>query len=498
MWGIFLLVIIGLLVLGVYQIKIYLSQKQKYWQKRGVFSPEVTPIIGHFLDVFLCRQNIVECIKQYYDKIDKPYFGLYVFDEPFFVVKDAVLAKHILVKDFNHFRDRNVASPDHNLLIQNFMFNQKNPTWKRDRSNLTPIFSPTKLKEMFPIIKTCGLNFMDYLKRYEGILDAKEAASRFSTDVISQCAFGIDSHNYEKDISTFQKYGNKCFDLSFRNSFCQTIYVLKPQWVNKLKLEFLPTDASNYLCNIVLNTMKIRKDTERRNDVIDALKDMKENNQFDDRDSDIVISGIVFQFFLAGYESTSTTIAFLLYNLAKNICIQEKLRNEIRCSLKKHGSLTYDAIMDIPYLDMCVDESLRMYPVLPFYERKCNEDYHVPNSEVIIEKGKAVLISSYAFHMDEKYFPNPNIFDPERFRHKIDHTNGIFYMPFGEGPRKCLGGRLGKLTTKIAVLLTVINFEITPCDRTPEHIEFEPKSLVLQSKVGVPLMFKRINIEESL
>ncbi|XP_072395743.1 cytochrome P450 6k1-like isoform X2 [Diabrotica undecimpunctata] len=428
MWGIFLLVIIGLLVLGVYQIKIYLSQKQKYWQKRGVFSPEVTPIIGHFLDVFLCRQNIVECIKQYYDKIDKPYFGLYVFDEPFFVVKDAVLAKHILVKDFNHFRDRNVASPDHNLLIQNFMFNQKNPTWKRDRSNLTPIFSPTKLKEMFPIIKTCGLNFMDYLKRYEGILDAKEAASRFSTDVISQCAFGIDSHNYEKDISTFQKYGNKCFDLSFRNSFCQTIYVLKPQWVNKLKLEFLPTDASNYLCNIVLNTMKIRKDTERRNDVIDALKDMKENNQFDDRDS----------------------------------------------------------------------ESLRMYPVLPFYERKCNEDYHVPNSEVIIEKGKAVLISSYAFHMDEKYFPNPNIFDPERFRHKIDHTNGIFYMPFGEGPRKCLGGRLGKLTTKIAVLLTVINFEITPCDRTPEHIEFEPKSLVLQSKVGVPLMFKRINIEESL
>ncbi|XP_072375654.1 probable cytochrome P450 6d5, partial [Diabrotica undecimpunctata] len=153
----------------------------------------------------------------------------------------------------------------------------------------------------------------------------------------------------------------------------------------------------------------------------------------------IVISGIVFQFFLAGYESTSTTIAFLLYNLAKNTCIQEKLRNEIRCLLKKHGSLTYDAIMDIPYLDMCVDESLRMYPVLPFYERKCNEDYHVPNSEVIIEKGKAVLISSYAFHMDEKYFPNPNIFDPERFRHKIDHTNGIFYMPFGEGPRKCLG-----------------------------------------------------------
>lgn len=97
-------------------------------------------------------------------------------------------------------------------------------------------------------------------------------------------------------------------------------------------------------------------------------------------------------------------------------------------------------INGLQYLDMVVSETLRMYPILPILDRKTMNDYKIPGTNLIIEKGIPVFIPLLGLHYDQKYFPKPQLFDPDRFseENRNSRTNYV-YMPFGEGPRNCIG-----------------------------------------------------------
>ncbi|KAI2474170.1 hypothetical protein C4B38_000245 [Diabrotica virgifera virgifera] len=480
-----------ILLVGIYFLFRYTSKKHKYFEKIGVYTPKIQPIFGHFLDIVLLRTTLAEWLKYYYDRVDKPFFGLYVFDDPYFVIKDADIVKTILVKDFNSFVDRNIAAPDFTPLTKNMMFLQKSPAWKNDRAKMTVVFSSGKLKGMFPLIKKSVRDMTNFLQKNRKVMEAKELAAKFSTDVISQCAFGIDSHCFDERPSLFRSYGRQCFEFSLRNAFAQTIYFFKPSWVERMKLEFMPKDAMTYFAEAFTKTMKSRTNNSTFNDLIDILNDLKEKKELSQED-DVVLSAISIQFFLAGYETTSSAISFTLYELAKHPHIQEKLREEIKSVLKKYGDITYEAIQEMSFLEMCLLETLRMYPVLPFLERKCNSDYTIPNTNVVIENGTCVLFPIYGLQTDESIFPNPLTYTPERFNDNYYNLRGSYFLPFGEGPRGCIGERFGKISAKMAIITALLNSNVTLCKQSPNPVRFEPKSFLLQSTVGLPLMFNPI------
>lgn len=85
-----------------------------------------------------------------------------------------------------------------------------------------------------------------------------------------------------------------------------------------------------------------------------------------------------------------------------------------------------------------------MYPVLPFLDRMCNENYKVPGTDVVIEKGTPIYIPMFGLHYDPKIFPNPKIYNPERFAENTVNTEGLSYIPFGDGPRNCIGEKITK------------------------------------------------------
>lgn len=85
-------------------------------------------------------------------------------------------------------------------------------------------------------------------------------------------------------------------------------------------------------------------------------------------------------------------------------------------------------------------ETLRIYPAIPSLNRQCTKDYHIPDTDVVIEKGTKVLISILGLHHDPEYFPEPEKFDPDRFSDENKHNIRPFtYLPFGDGPRNCIG-----------------------------------------------------------
>lgn len=195
-----------------------------------------------------------------------------------------------------------------------------------------------------------------------------------------------------------------------------------------------------------------------------------------------------FVFFIAAFETSSSTMALCLYELSKNQELQRNVQNEIDKVTKTCGTKTinYELMNELKYLESCIDETLRKYPPAPFLIRECTRTYQIPNTDLIIEKGTSLIISSFGLHRDPLIFDEPLEFKPERFLNSSTgdgKATGLFYLPFGDGPRICIGMRMGKLTTKLGLfqLLSKFNFEFV-IEAPKEELTFSPKQFVLTLK----------------
>ncbi|CAH1104820.1 unnamed protein product [Psylliodes chrysocephalus] len=472
----------------------YATRKFNYWKKRNVYYQKPVPFFGNFKEVITLKKPIGIWLREAYNAAkDTPYFGMFVFDEPYLVLKSPQLIKNVMIKDFNNFSDRTVASPEHDNVAKNFLFFMRNPEWKTNRVQLTPVFTSGKLKVMFPTVVLVCDRLQKYLADNLGVLEAKEVAAKFSTDVIAKTFFGINAHSFDDENAMFRVLGRKIFDFRLRNGLVNTAYFSMQNLVKLFRINFVEKWVLDYFTDSFSKAFVARENSKiRKNDFIDILIEIKKkdggNGAFDmDK-----IKSAGMQFFFAGFETTSSTISYTLHELCLNKTIQNKVRQEILANMKENDGLTYEGVMGMKYLDMCVKETLRKYPVLPFLDRKCLNEYKLPGTDLVLEKGTSIYIPLFGLHYDEKYFPEPDKYDPERFANPKCNSEGLVYMPFGEGPRICIGERLGLITSKLGIISVLTKFEVERCAQTPDPVIFEAKSLVLQSTVGLPMVFKYI------
>lgn len=136
-------------------------------------------------------------------------------------------------------------------------------------------------------------------------------------------------------------------------------------------------------------------------------------------------------------------------------------------------------------------ETLRKYPIVPILNRECNKDYRIPGTQTIIEKGTAVIIPLLGLQRDPKFYPEPNAFRPERFfKENAKSFTEQPYIPFGEGPRNCIGLRLGKLQVKVGLMLMLQkNSFFLQSDAKPE-LDISPKIFVMGATTGIHLKIK--------
>lgn len=182
-------------------------------------------------------------------------------------------------------------------------------------------------------------------------------------------------------------------------------------------------------------------------------------------------------------------MSFCLFELARKPEVQKKIQQELDRVFKSSGAeeTTYEMLGDLKYLEACIDETLRKYPIVPFHLRKAVNDYKVADSDLTIPKGTSIFIPVLGFHRDPEIYEDPMDFKPERFldsSHGNGISEGIFYTPFGDGPRNCIGMRMGKLTTKIglAIILLKYNLELSDKEMINKELEFHPNQVVLTPK----------------
>lgn len=173
------------------------------------------------------------------------------------------------------------------------------------------------------------------------------------------------------------------------------------------------------------------------------------------------------------------------YELALNPFIQDRLIAEIDEVSKNlpNNEITYDDLKQMKYLNMIVLEVLRIHSPAVLIDRLCSKRFNLTdgnNLNVFIEKDDHIWIPIYCFHHNPKYFPEPEVFDPERFseenRKKIDQAH---YVPFGMGPRSCIGGRFALMEVKLIMyyILRQFSFHKTSKTEVPMKIKSSPFGL---------------------
>ncbi|XP_018321417.1 probable cytochrome P450 6a14 [Agrilus planipennis] len=504
-------VVVSVVIVLTTLIILNLKWSFRFWKNRNVYTPEPIVPFGNVKSVIFGKENIGAVTTKIYNIVKAKglrYGGFYFFNRPMFVPVDRTLIRHILITDFQHFTDHSGPIDDKREPLAAHLFSLTGAKWKALRTKLTPLFTSGKLKMMFQTLVDCTNDFpcaLDSAIKRKEPFDIKDTFARYTTDVIGSVAFGIDCNCLKNPNTEFRVYGRKVFEVGWTESVINAINLICPELMAIFRLKVTKVDVENFFMNMVKETVDHRdKNHYERNDFIQLLmnlrnKEIKVESSLDENGTEnhiayyqngLTIEEIAaqsFVFFLAGFETSSTTLNFLMYEIVLHLEIQEKLREEVVTVLKAHdGKITYEAIQEMTYMDKCINETLRKYPPLPVTPRRCTKDYKVPDSDLVIEKGRSVLIPIYGIQHDPEYYPDPEKFDPERFSEENKNKRPpVTFIPFGEGPRICIGLRMGLLQAKVGLTALLRDYKFTLNNKTKVPLQFAGRQFISTADGGV-------------
>uniref|UniRef100_A0A8D2KV48 unspecific monooxygenase n=1 Tax=Varanus komodoensis TaxID=61221 RepID=A0A8D2KV48_VARKO len=437
----------------------------RLFRNLGIPGPTPLPFLGNLWEY---RNGIITFDRKCFDKYGKVW-GIYNGRQPLLAVLDPTIIKTVLVKEcYTVFTNRQKLFTKG--ILKSILSRAMDEQWRRIRTLLSPVFTSGKLKEMFPIIKHYGETLMKNVQKKVEMgepVDVKGIFGPYSMDVITSTSFGVNTDSMNNPNDPFFK--------TFRN-----LIQAKP---------FTP----RIIYPIISLSYEKSLHTIRRTKTASAVRAAELGLLFSHlglptglTDEEIVAQAFVFVF--AGYETTSNVLGSMAYVLATHLEVQQKLQDEIDSALPSQTPPTYDAVMQLEYLGMVLSETLRMYPVLPRLTRDCKRSVQV--NGVTIPKGTLVTIPVYILHLNPEYWPEPKEFRPERFsKENRENRDPYIYLPFGAGPRNCIGMRFALVTIKVAITLLLQRFSFRVCKETQIPLRMGPLLLLTPEK---PIMVKLV------
>ncbi|KAJ6218346.1 hypothetical protein RDWZM_009503 [Blomia tropicalis] len=437
------------------------------------------------------------------------------------------LAQVVLSKEFTNFTNRR-AFETNDPFFQNAISIVKDETWKRLRAVMTPTFSTGKLRRMKPLvddtIRTLNKNMANAIKSSSDV-NMKQIYGAFTMDTIIQVAFGTKVDSLVEPNNPVITYAKKLFsvDISFKNIIKFTMILMAPKLANFLKIRINPevTDFFyKFSMDIINQKRKNMKNGNigKANNFIELLLEAEVENEeeaaklklteesnvdefgFKKSTKYITNDELVAQcslFFLAGYDTTATTLTMASYLLATNPDKQEKLYKEALSVLGKlseeagpDGSkdpvdlITLESLSRFEYLAAVVNETLRLYSPATFVEREVSKDMTIQKEDgsckIHLKKNDIIQFPVYSMHRDPEQFSDPESFKPERFLGE-PNFHKYAYIPFGSGPRNCIARSLALLEAKMALLHTIRQYKLSVSSKTKI-----PPDFYFQSQIIVP------------
>eukprot|EP00106_Octopus_bimaculoides_P002302 XP_014769744.1 PREDICTED: cytochrome P450 3A43-like [Octopus bimaculoides] len=462
-------------VLGVLLLTtVYLFGRRRYslFKELGIPGPEPVCYLGNMIE--LKKRGFCDAPK-YWREVYGDTYGVFLGANPNLVVSDPEIIQEVLVKRFSNFTNRTPFVGD--KIIKQAITEARDDHWKYLRTVLAPSYTSHQMRGMNTMIHTCADNLVENIETFaesKEICDIKTLFSAYTIDVIAATGFGIMVDSQKNPNDAMVKNLKQILKISF---FTPVIFLSRYK-----------QQAHNNLLDLMIKAQlkgheKLEPEEEKELH-LENITDWRTKRGITD-DEILAQCDLIL---LAAYETTASTLTFFVYLMSIHPESQQKVYEEIEDVLGEDLP-NYDNVQKLHYLDMCLNETLRLYPVATALDRQCKNTCTI--NGVKIPEGITVKIGVYALHYNPKYWPEPEKFIPERFSEKGKSEQTPFtYLPFGGGPRICLGMRLAKLEFKIAVVQVIRKFKILPTEKTEDPLVLSD-NLFLTAKNGVWGKFER-------
>ncbi|KAL5211427.1 hypothetical protein ABZP36_022274 [Zizania latifolia] len=518
-----LLLLSSIALLGAFLIYFYAP----FWSLRTVPGPPTRFPIGHLHLLAKNGPDVFRAIAKEYG----PIFRFHMGRQPLVIVANAELCKEVGIKKFKDIRNRSTPPPNVGTLHQDALFLTRDSTWSSMRNMVIPLYQPARLAGLIPTMQSYVEVLVDNIAGFpdQDCIPFCQLSLCMAIDIIGKTAFGIEfglsrkavdeggdsvDGDCDDDVKEFLKEYKKSMefikmDLSSSLSTILGLFLPCVQTPCKRLLRRVPGTADykmdqneRRLCRRIDAIIAgRRRDRERRRgdgspatalDFIAALLDARESGghgsgrecALEDRH----VRALAYEHLIAGTKTTAFTVSSVVYLVSCHPRVEEKLLREVddfepRGRVPKADELH----AGLPYLDQVIKEAMRFHLVSPLIARETSEPVEIAGH--LLPKGTYVWLAPGVLARDAAQFPEPEEFRPERFSPEAEEErtrHPYAHIPFGIGPRACVGHRFALQQVKLAVvhLYRRYVFRQSPAMESPIQFDFD---LVLGFRHGVKL-----------
>ncbi|XP_033227747.1 cytochrome P450 4C1-like isoform X2 [Belonocnema kinseyi] len=353
------------------------------------------------------------------------------------------------------------------------------PLWRAHRKLIQPAFNPQTLRSFLQIFDKCAISMVEKMgkKLDEGEFEVEPYFTSISLSIALEGTMGIVENSDSKEYARYTECVNRATALMMTRAYRPWLHPDIIFNFTEMSKEF--TKCVNWMHNIAhtiieKKKLKLSKTGEEEKDEIsiqrkgflDLLLDLQDQQKLSDQD----ISDEVNLMIVGAYETVAVSLEYLMLVLASYPDIQEKVYQELNHIYGKvipeNVSITTDDLKQMEYTERVIQESLRLFPTVPVVLRKVEEDIKIEGG-CIIPKGTTALCFITKIHRDEKYWPDPLKFDPDRFLpDEVAKRNPYCYLPFSKGPRNCIGSVYAMMEMKTILTRILLKYVIKK-----EHIQ---------------------------
>ncbi|KAL1466000.1 hypothetical protein MTO96_026948 [Rhipicephalus appendiculatus] len=480
--------------------------QQRLFQRYGIPGPNPDFLFGNWMQLKEDRLKVMETWIQEYGKV----FGFYEGEIPKVVISDLDIIKKCFMKESHVFRDRGPFVIEVEPIKSSLIF-LKGDEWKRMRSVLNPIFSTAKMKLMSQVMSDCANTLVEVISHRlstgRAIVNVTELSQGLSLDVVTKCALAwqVDcQRDLENPIlkrlkKIFLEVDEGVMAAAMAIPILRRLFAWIFPMLSYGKLFLLINDNLRE----VINARAAKLEGTTTADVVQLMLEAKaeavrRKNGAEAEIMDKHLLANCFVFLAAGFETTATTLAFILYELSRHPEEQDKLFEEIKSQPTDHSD--YDSVQKLKRMDMVISECLRLYPPLVlFTTRVCDKDTALAGFTV--PAGAHILLPTWHVHHNPDVWPDAHRFIPDRFLSGMAHEdrrNPAAFVPFGLGPRECIGRRFALLELKTALAKLVSMYVFSVCDETDDPMKFIVPSVTVNPARNIMLQVKRRNAEDVL
>ena len=414
---------------------------------------------------------------------NEPYISVTGVGGPLVIANDPALIRHVLVDNAKNYRMATVRQKILRPILRDGLLTAEGDVWKRSRKAMAPVFTP---RHIFGFARPMLERSLAFAERYEagGTVDVATDMTMLTYDILAETLF---SGEIAGEPGSFASQIDRLFETMGRVDPLDLLRA--PDWLPRLtRLRGRKTMA--YFRKIVADTITMR--SERMKSAPDEVpEDFLTLLLRAEGPSGLTrgeIEDNIITFIGAGHETTARALGWTIYCLAEAPWEREPIEREIDAVLAREPDPVkwLDAM---PLTRAAFEEALRLYPPAPSINREPIEPEQW--RDLYIPPKAAVLIMPWTIHRHRKLWDRPDAFMPSRFHpENRDSIDRYQYLPFGAGPRVCIGASFAmqEAIIALAVLMSKYRFNTTP-DTRPWPVQ----KLTTQPEGGLPMTVERRN-----